>query len=68
MCGTDLPSYSGYYDVGTIDLEIPLDQPLQFSSTTITKTNEPAFQIDTILCSIFYPCETGTTSSKPKHP
>ena len=67
MCGTDLPSYSGYYDVGTIDLEIPLDQPLQFSSTTITKTNEPAFQIDTILCSIFYPSETDATTSKPKH-
>jgi platelet-activating factor acetylhydrolase len=68
MCVTDLPAYSGYYDVGTIDLEIPLDQPLQFSTTTITKTNEPAFQIDTILCSIFYPSETDATASKPKHP
>jgi platelet-activating factor acetylhydrolase len=68
MCVTDLPVYSGCYDVGTIDLEIPLDQPLQFSTTTLTKTNEPAFQIDTILCSIFYPSETDTTSSKPKHP
>jgi platelet-activating factor acetylhydrolase len=68
MCGTDLPPYSGYYDVGTIDLEVPLDQPLQFSTTTITKTSKPAFQIDTILCSIFYPSETGATTSKPKHP
>lgn len=68
MCGTDLPPYSGYYDVGTIDLEIPLDQPRRLSATTFTKSSEPAFQIDTILCSIFYPAETGATTSKPKHP
>jgi platelet-activating factor acetylhydrolase len=68
MCGTDLPPYSGYYDVGIIDLEMPLEQPLQFSTTTITKTGEPAFQIETSLCSIFYPSETDATPSKPKHP
>ena len=42
-----LPVYSGEYEVGTIDLEVPV-QRRNISDAVFKHTGEPAFQLDTV--------------------
>lgn len=56
-----LPSYSGPHGVGAVDIETPLKKPRKVTNTTFRNTDEPAFQHETTLFTIYYP-----TSSKAK--
>lgn len=60
-----LPRYSGPYNVGLHDIEFSLDKPKSFGTTHVTSAtggaSRPAFSYDTVLFSLFYPCE------KPHH-
>lgn len=67
LFSSNLPPYTGEYDVGTIDLETPVNPPRRVGDTINTETGEPAFQVDTVLSSIFYPAVNGSLSSKEKH-
>ncbi|KAI0174079.1 platelet-activating factor acetylhydrolase, isoform II-domain-containing protein [Pestalotiopsis sp. NC0098] len=67
LLSDSLPAYSGPYDVGTVDIEVPAVQPRKFSDAVHKETGEPAFQLETVMFSIFYPAERGIHSKKPKH-
>ncbi|TNY20603.1 platelet-activating factor acetylhydrolase, isoform II-domain-containing protein [Rhodotorula diobovata] len=61
-----LPPYSGPFSVSTLDLELPVVQPLHrssFSKATLKSTGNPALQLDTVLATIFYPAATGDPRS-----
>lgn len=60
LLSTNLPPYTGKHDVGTIDLEVPVNPPRRVDETINTETGEPAFQVDTVLFSIFYPSVNST--------
>jgi len=62
-----LPPYTGPYDVGTIDLEVPCEDKRQLSEAVFRDTGKPAFALDTVLFSLFYPTVKGAVSQKPKH-
>ena len=49
-----LPQYTGTYPVGAIDLESPCE-PRQISEFRTKATGEPAFQLDTVLFTLYYP-------------
>ncbi|PSK46561.1 hypothetical protein B9Z65_5529 [Elsinoe australis] len=66
LLSTNLPPYSGPHGVGTIDLEIPV-QHRQISPVVFKSTSEPAFELKTVLFSLYYPAEKGAKSSLPKH-
>lgn len=66
MLSSDLPPYTGEYDVGTIDIEAPCT-PRRIGDYFYKDTGDAAFELETVLVSIFYPSVKGAISSKPKH-
>ncbi|KAH8682269.1 phospholipase A2 [Xylariales sp. PMI_506] len=52
-----LPTYSGPYSVGTIEIELPVREPRTFSH--IKRDNMHALRMDTVLFSIYYPCDSS---------
>lgn len=62
---SDMPPYSGPYSVGTIDVEIPRQS--QRIGNEIYRDGSPAFELETILFSLYYPATKGAVSSKPRH-
>lgn len=61
-----LPAYSGPYSVGTMEIELPVREPRTFSGIKREKVH--ALRMDTVLFSVFYPCDTSKfakTGNKP---
>lgn len=54
-----LPKYTGRYEVGTIDVEAPLDEARSISGTMYKDGGMPAFELETVLFSIYYPAVSG---------
>ncbi|KAK0733927.1 platelet-activating factor acetylhydrolase [Lasiosphaeria miniovina] len=52
-----LPPYTGPYPVGYMEVELPAREPRPFSH--IKRNDEYALKLDTVLFSVFYPCELG---------
>lgn len=63
-----LPAYSGTYGVGLIDIEVPVQNPRNITNTTWISNGNPAFFLQTVLFSLYYPIAPGTNSSSPQHP
>ncbi|ORY78553.1 platelet-activating factor acetylhydrolase, isoform II-domain-containing protein [Protomyces lactucae-debilis] len=55
-----LPTPSGPYDVGSIDLEIPVD----YEDFGIRRGGKQALVLETVLFTIFYPIKLGTPNEK----
>ncbi|KAK0731148.1 platelet-activating factor acetylhydrolase, isoform II-domain-containing protein [Lasiosphaeris hirsuta] len=49
-----LPAYTGPYDVGFLEIELPARAPRSFASH-IKRNGVPALQLDTVLFSVYYP-------------
>lgn len=66
--GRSLPSYTGPYPVGTMELEIPAANPQFFSH--ITRQKKHVLQLETVLMTIYYPASvkdgTGHIPKSPK--
>ena len=62
-----LPKYSGEYNVGTIDIEVPVEKR-RISDARLRDTGKPAFELETVLFSLYYPAVEESRSSKPHHP
>ncbi|KAH8180230.1 platelet-activating factor acetylhydrolase, isoform II domain-containing protein [Sarocladium implicatum] len=68
LLASKLPDYSGPHRVGAIDLEVPLEKPQLVSNTTLKGTDEkPAFELETVLFTLYYPIDDGVHSKKPRH-
>ncbi len=63
-----LPSYSGPYGVGLVDIEVPVQNPRTITNTTFTSNGQPAWFLQTVFFSLYYPIAPGTNSSAPPHP
>lgn len=62
-----LPQYTGPFDVGIIDIESPLTQPRETHPASLKGTGQHAFELETVLFSVFYPAAKRAQSDKPKH-
>ncbi|KAF4956917.1 hypothetical protein FSARC_11434 [Fusarium sarcochroum] len=62
-----LPAYSGPHEVGAIDLEIPLEKPKRISDTLLKETKEPAFEVESVLFTVYYPTVKGASSRGSLH-
>ena len=58
-----LPKYSGPYDVGIVDIEVPVEHPRVFSH--ITRKKRHLLQLETVLFSVYYPAARGTGIGAP---
>ncbi|PLB51646.1 PAF acetylhydrolase [Aspergillus steynii IBT 23096] len=63
---SDMPPYSGPYAVGTVDLEVP--RPPRRAGEEFFRDGSPAFELETVLFSVYYPASEGVESTKPRHP
>ncbi|RYP20377.1 hypothetical protein DL765_002835 [Monosporascus sp. GIB2] len=59
------PAYSGPYSVGFMDIELPVRQPRTFSN--IKRNRAHALGLDTVLFSVFYPCDISTSYPKTRN-
>ncbi|KAI1608486.1 1-alkyl-2-acetylglycerophosphocholine esterase [Exophiala viscosa] len=59
-----LPRYTGPYQVGTIDLEVPAKQPRTFSDITRQKVHIIA--LETVLMTIYYPAQVDSMAHVDK--
>ncbi|KAK6849504.1 hypothetical protein PG995_013337 [Apiospora arundinis] len=50
-----LPSYTGPYSVGTMEIEVPAREPRHFSH--IKRDHDYALRMDTVLFSVYYPTD-----------
>ncbi|KAJ4345599.1 uncharacterized protein N0V89_011732 [Didymosphaeria variabile] len=67
LFASKLPQYTGPHDVGTIDIEVPVQDPRQVVDAVFKADGKPAFQLDTVLFTLYYPAVKGARSSKPQH-
>ncbi|KAK0883766.1 hypothetical protein LTR87_002506 [Friedmanniomyces endolithicus] len=61
-----LPPYTGEYKVGTIDIEVPVERQ-NLSKAVFNHGRKPAFELETVLFSLYYPAVKDARSRKPKH-
>ncbi|TFB06801.1 Platelet-activating factor acetylhydrolase [Trichoderma ghanense] len=50
-----LPHYNGPYNVGYMDIEVPVREPRPVSN--LRRHGKPVLRLDTILMGIYYPCD-----------
>ncbi|PTB68729.1 phospholipase A2, group VII [Trichoderma citrinoviride] len=50
-----LPHYNGPYNVGYMDIEVPVRQPRPVSN--LRRHGKPVLRLDTVLMGIYYPCD-----------
>ncbi|KAG6005390.1 hypothetical protein E4U54_000360 [Claviceps lovelessii] len=55
-----LPNYTGPYNVGYMDIEVPADRPGPVSN--LKRSGKPVLRLDTVLMGIYYPCDLAKTS------
>ncbi|KAK3112278.1 hypothetical protein LTR53_011609 [Teratosphaeriaceae sp. CCFEE 6253] len=61
-----LPEYTGEYKVGTIDVEVPVEKR-NISDVKFRDNGKPAFELETVLFSLYYPAVKDRRSQKPHH-
>ncbi|WWC85444.1 uncharacterized protein L201_000307 [Kwoniella dendrophila CBS 6074] len=61
-----LPSYTGNYPVGVLDVEYPIEPQTigSFKHKKLRTTSQAGIEIDTVLFSLFYPCQQDVSNSK----
>ncbi|KAL3475461.1 platelet-activating factor acetylhydrolase, isoform II-domain-containing protein [Aspergillus californicus] len=69
LFASPLPSYTGPHGVGAIDLEVPLDGgPERVADAVFKSTGQPAFEVETLLATIYYPIDRHFRSRKSRYP
>ena len=66
LLSSKLPPHTGEYKVGTIDLEVPVE-PRRVADAKFKVNGQPAFELQTVLISLFYPAVKEAVATKPKH-
>ncbi|KAF7184995.1 putative phospholipase A2 [Pseudocercospora fuligena] len=59
-----LPTYTGPYPVGTMEIEVPASKPQTFSH--ITRNKRHILQLETVLMTIYYPASIDQEDKLPK--
>ncbi|KAL5339837.1 platelet-activating factor acetylhydrolase, isoform II-domain-containing protein [Aspergillus crustosus] len=68
LLASPLPGYTGPHGVGAVDLEVPLaDGPLRVAEGVFKSTGQPAFEVDTLLATVYYPTDRHFHSHKPRY-
>ncbi|KAG6045343.1 hypothetical protein E4U39_002447 [Claviceps sp. Clav50 group G5] len=62
-----LPAYSGPHAVGTMDLEVAVPDPRLVSDSIFKKDGSPAFELQTVLFTLYYPTERDYQSPHRRH-
>src|SRR5690349_21259791 len=61
---SNLPHYTGPHDVGAIDIEVPVREPRKIHDAVFRDSGKPAFQLETVLFTLYYPAAKGVRPRK----
>jgi platelet-activating factor acetylhydrolase len=61
LLASRLPGHTGPYDVGALDVEVPLDTPRLVSDMRFRADGSHAFQVETVLFTLYYPAAHAAT-------
>ncbi|KAK5943167.1 hypothetical protein PMZ80_004173 [Knufia obscura] len=64
LFSSNLPRYTGPHDVGAIDIEVPVREPRQIHGAVFKDNAEPAFELQTVLFTLYYPAAKGAKTGK----
>lgn len=67
LLASPLPPYTGPHGVGAVDLEVPLPDGPQRVSDAVFKSGDPAFDVETVLVTFYYPTDPGFRSKKKRY-
>jgi platelet-activating factor acetylhydrolase len=68
LFASNLPPYTGPFGVGVIDVESPAETPRNISTSLLKATGAPAFALETVLFSLYYPADrTARSSLRHRH-
>ncbi|KAG9252497.1 platelet-activating factor acetylhydrolase, isoform II-domain-containing protein [Emericellopsis atlantica] len=67
LLASPLPSYTGPHGVGAVDLEVPLPDGPQSISEHTFKDGSPAFEVESLLVTLYYPTDPAFRSKKPRY-
>ncbi|KAL6866480.1 hypothetical protein ACO1O0_002591 [Amphichorda felina] len=68
LFASPLPPHMGVYGVGAVDLEIPLQGgPKRISEAVFKHSGDPAFDVETLLVTLYYPTDPAFRSRKSRH-
>lgn len=59
LFASKLPGYTGPYDVGALDVEVPLETPRRVSDIKFKADGSDAFEVETVLFTLYYPAQHG---------
>lgn len=64
LLASRLPSYAGAgpYGVGAVDVEVALETPRRVADATFRADGQPAFDVQTVLFTLYYPTLEGGTA------
>ncbi|KAG6090403.1 hypothetical protein E4U15_005983 [Claviceps sp. LM218 group G6] len=62
-----LPAYSGPHAVGTMDIEVAVPEPRLVSDSIFKEDGSPAFELQTVLFTLYYPTERDYQSPHRRH-
>ncbi|KAI9902821.1 hypothetical protein N3K66_002173 [Trichothecium roseum] len=69
LLASNLPPYTGPHGVGALDIEVPLGAPpRRVSDAVFRSSGDPAFEVESVLLTLYYPTEKGFRSDKPRYP
>lgn len=68
LLASRLPGYTGPHGVGAVEIEVPLPGgPKRVSDAVFKDSEEPAFEVESVLVTVFYPTDPAFRSSKPRY-
>ncbi|KAJ0414571.1 platelet-activating factor acetylhydrolase, isoform II-domain-containing protein [Aspergillus carlsbadensis] len=69
LLASSLPGYTGPHGVAAIDLEVPLaGGPRRVAEGVLRGTHQAAFEVDTLLATVYYPTNRDFRSRKARYP
>ncbi|OLN81905.1 Platelet-activating factor acetylhydrolase 2, cytoplasmic [Colletotrichum chlorophyti] len=67
LFASNLPAYTGPFEVGAIDVEVPVRTPRKTSDWVLASNGKPAFELETVLFTLYYPAAQDAKSDN-HHP
>ncbi|KAI0485514.1 PAF acetylhydrolase [Xylaria cf. heliscus] len=67
LFASPLPMYSGPYPVGSVDIESPMSPPRVVDTTRFKSTQQNAFELQTVLFTLYYPAAHGRSLHRRHH-
>ncbi|KAK7735949.1 hypothetical protein SLS53_007328 [Cytospora paraplurivora] len=64
LLASKLPGHTGPYEVGALEIEVPLETPRRVSDIRFRADGKYAFEVETVLFTLYYPAQHGAAGKR----